>query len=61
MGDGIPHAKIQDSVGDFVAVAISDIALWYQDMNGAYNDFKGAHAGATKDEMTVPFIVIEKA
>jgi len=60
LGGGIPHAKISDFIGDFVAVAVSDVALWYKDINGEYNDFKGAHAGLTKDEMTVPLIAIVK-
>lgn len=60
LGDGIPHAKVSDFVGDFIAIAVSDVALWYKDINGEYNDFKGAHAGLTRDEMRVPLIVIEK-
>lgn len=60
LGDGIPHEKVCDFVGDFVAVAVSDVALWYKDINGEYKNFKGHHAGLTKDEMTVPLIAIEK-
>lgn len=60
LGEGVPHFKIEDFVGDYVAVAVSDIALWYKDINGAYNDFKSAHAGLTKEELTVPLIVIQK-
>lgn len=60
LGEGVPHFKIEDFVGDYVAVAVSDIALWYKDINGDYNDFKSAHAGLTKEELTVPLIVIQK-
>jgi len=60
LGEGIQHPKIKDFVGDYVAVAVSDIALWYKDSNGEYNDFKGSHAGLTKEELTVPLIIIEK-
>lgn len=60
LGDGVPHLKTVDFIGDYIAVAVSDVALWYKDINGDYNDFKGAHAGLTKEELTVPLIVIEK-
>ena len=29
-------------------------------VNGGYEDFKSAHAGLTKEELTVPLIVIQK-
>lgn len=60
LGDGARHPKVDDFVGDFVAIAVSNVALWYKDINGEFNDFKGAHAGLTKEELTVPLIVIEK-
>lgn len=60
LGYGNRHPKVHDFIGDYVAVAVSDTALWYKDVNGKYNDFKGAHAGLTKEEMTVPLIIIEK-
>lgn len=60
LGNGTPHPKFNEFVGDFMAVAVSDIALWYKDCKGEYNDFKGGHAGFTKEEMMVPLIVIEK-
>ena len=59
LGGGIQHSKIDDFIGDYMAVAVSDIALWYNDINGEYNDFKGAHAGLTKEELAVPLIVVE--
>lgn len=59
LGDGEQHAKVDDFIGDFIAVAVSDIALWHKDNHGRYNDFKGAHAGLCKDEVTVPLIVVE--
>lgn len=60
LGDGVPHRKTEDFVGDYMAVAVSDIALWYKDINGDGKHSKGAHAGLTKEELTVPLIVIEK-
>ena len=60
LGDGMHHPKIEDFVGDYVAVAISDIALWYKDINGEFNNFKASHAGLLKEELTVSLIVIKK-
>ncbi len=60
LGEGAPHPKIDEFIGDYVAIAVSDTALWYKDCNGEFNDFKGAHAGLTEDEMIVPLIVVEK-
>ena len=60
LGNGVPHSKTEDFIGDYVAAAVSDVALWYKDINGGYEDFKSAHAGLTKEELTVPLIVIQK-
>lgn len=60
LGDGKQHAKIDDFIGDYVAVAVSDVALWYKNNADEWNDFKAAHAGLCEDEMTVPLIVIEE-
>ncbi len=60
LGEGTPHSKVNEFVGDYMAVAVSDIALWYDDIKGEYNDFKGAHAGLSNEEMNVPLIVVEK-
>lgn len=58
LGTGKSHNKVNDFVGDYVAVAVSDVALWYKDNTGEFNDFKGAHAGLTDEEIVVPLIVI---
>lgn len=60
LGYGEIHYKVKDFVGDYVAIAVSDVALWYRDVNGVGKNFKGAHAGLTKEEMIVPLIVIER-
>jgi len=60
LGEGMFHPKVEDFVGDYVAVAVSDIALWYKDNNGEFNDIKDSHGGLTEEELTVPLIVIEK-
>ncbi len=60
LGDGNFHQKVHEFIGDYIAVAVSDIALWYRDINGKMSNFKGSHAGLTKEEMTVPLIIAER-
>ena len=59
LGPGVPHQKTADFVGDYVAAAVKDTALWYKDIRGSFHDYKGNHAGLTKDELTVPLIAIQ--
>lgn len=56
-GFGKPHPRVDEFLGDFLAVAVSDLTLFndYED-----DPFIGAHAGFDEREMTVPFIAIEK-
>ena len=55
-GFGNAHHKTKDFVGDFLAVATSNVVI-----NIKRSDFEaiGGHAGLTQEEMTVPFIAIE--
>lgn len=55
-GHGTAHHKVKDFIGDFLAVATSNVIL-----NISRSDFEaiGGHAGLTEEEMTVPFIAIE--
>ena len=56
-GDGVPHKKADDFLGDFLAVAVGKISIDHT--RPTYRDvFKGQHAGLTEDEMTVPLIII---
>lgn len=59
LGCGVQHSRINDFIGDFIAVAVSDIALWYKNSAGEKKDFKAAHSGLTEEEMTVPLIAIK--
>ncbi|MCL2671678.1 MAG: alkaline phosphatase family protein [Clostridiales bacterium] len=59
-GDGTPHARARDFIGDYVAQATRDFALWYRDENGESKDFLACHAGLCGDETTVPLIIIER-
>lgn len=55
-GDGVPHPKFSDFIGDFLAVSIADVAIAYSRNS---RQFVSNHAGLTKKEMSVPLIVIE--
>jgi len=59
-GSGIPHRRAYDFVGDYVALAIGDLALWYKNEDGEYKNHLSAHAGLCHEEMIVPLILIEK-
>ena len=57
LGDGIENKYLIDSIGDFVALAVSDKYFRYCDNS---TNFKSMHAGFTEDEMIIPLIIIEK-
>lgn len=54
-GDGIPHPKFDQFIGDFLAVAISNKGLL-----NSRNDtmFLSHHAGMTEKEMIIPLIAV---
>jgi predicted AlkP superfamily pyrophosphatase or phosphodiesterase len=55
-GDGKTHPKFEEFIGDFLAVAISDTGIAYSHNS---TQFLSNHAGMTKQEMMIPFIVVE--
>jgi len=57
-GKGTPHKRTRSFLGDYVAIAVDDISLWYKNEKGEMKDYKGMHAGLTEKEMTVPLILI---
>lgn len=57
-GDGIPNPRVESFVGDYLAVANSNVSLEIQECR--QNLFKAVHAGATAEEYEVPLIVIER-
>jgi len=60
LGPGIPHRKINDFVGDFVALAVGNKMLQYRALeHQGYSWMKASHAGLTRAEMIVPLIIIE--
>jgi Uncharacterized proteins of the AP superfamily len=55
-GFGEPHPRFDGFLGDFIAVATSNIAIEVRERTD--DVFRAAHAGLTADEMDVPFIVV---
>lgn len=56
-GTGEPHEKFEGMIGDFVAVATGDAAIFFS--YEAMEAHIGFHGGMTEDEMRVPLIVFE--
>lgn len=56
-GDGIPHPRFHEFIGDYLAISISDTSIVY---NHDSKQFISNHAGLTEKEMNIPLIVIEK-
>lgn len=60
MGYGKPHYKIDDFIGDYVAIAISYSLLHIHTyLSKKKEEKKSHHCGLTKNEMEVPFIVFD--
>ena len=53
-GKGKPHARFEDFIGDYLAVAVSDVQLDY----GRNAEMKGNHAGGCREEAIVPVILV---
>ena len=59
-GSGVPHHKVDDFIGDYLACATgSTIIRYHTPFNRPRTPFKGHHAGLRREEMTVPLIVAE--
>lgn len=57
-GYGKPHKNVDAMIGDYLAVAVSDLTIF--NTKEEAENFKGVHAGYTKEELMIPLIVIEK-
>ncbi|OPZ34032.1 MAG: Type I phosphodiesterase / nucleotide pyrophosphatase [Tenericutes bacterium ADurb.BinA124] len=58
-GEGHPHAKFMDFIGDFVSVAMTNKTIIYKGKRDKFSfSFKAHHAGMTDAEMNVPLIII---
>ena len=55
-GEGTPHAKINEFIGDFFSISISEYMFVFSESKG----YIGHHAGLSKDEMIVPLIMYSK-
>lgn len=60
LGTGIKHKKIEDFIGDYMALSISDSIIVLETyLTNEKEIKKSTHCGLTEDEMEVPCIVIE--
>ena len=57
-GTGREHPYFDGMLGDYLAVAISDLSIF--NTQEEKEKFVGVHAGLTKEEMEIPLIVVEK-
>lgn len=60
LGKGKIHYKINEFLGDFVAISKSNKSIRYTTNDIKFETLVADHAGITKDEMEVPVIIIEK-
>ena len=54
LGDDVAHKKINEFIGDYVAIAIDKYSF---KLANSKRGFMAQHAGLTKDEMLIPLIV----
>ncbi|MGL6173956.1 MAG: alkaline phosphatase family protein, partial [Cellulosilyticaceae bacterium] len=57
-GDGMPHPRSEGFIGDYLAIAHTNITIEYSPSPSG-DIFKSSHAGMTQDELDVPFIVVD--
>lgn len=57
-GPGQEHLQFDGMLGDYLAVAVDDLSI-FNTMFEKEN-FRGVHAGMTKEEMEIPLIVVER-
>ena len=61
LGFGNMHNKIDDFLGDYIAVSISGSIIVLENyLEKGKSVKKSTHCGLTKDEMEVPVIVLKK-
>ena len=56
-GTGKEHPLFREMLGDFLAIAVSDLSIFSD--KDAIKHFVGVHAGLTEDEMRIPLILVE--
>ena len=55
-GTGIPHATFRAMLGDYLAIAISDLSIYYNEER-----WVSMHGSVTEDEMLIPLIVLNES
>lgn len=60
LGKGKMHYKIDEFIGDFVAISISKKSIRYTVNGKKFKRLIADHAGLTKEEMEVPVIIFER-
>ena len=60
LGYGQQHPIVEESLGDFVVIGVTDKELRYTTGEQEVVHMIADHAGFSKDEMTVPLIIIKK-
>jgi predicted AlkP superfamily pyrophosphatase or phosphodiesterase len=55
-GIGVPHPKVNEFIGDFFSISISEYMFIFNESKG----YIGHHAGLSEDEMIVPLIMYSK-
>lgn len=53
-GTGTPHRHFRSMLGDYLAIAVDDLSIFYTD-----EQWVSMHGGLTEDEMMIPLIVFE--
>ncbi|MBP5186951.1 MAG: alkaline phosphatase family protein [Clostridiales bacterium] len=56
-GPGTENPEFRGMIGDFVAIATSDVSIFNTHLEAAL--MPGGHAGLSKEELEIPFIAIE--
>lgn len=59
LGPGKMNENVPSMIGDFVAIGFKNKSLRYSTGEKVFPSLKADHAGYTKEEMTVPLIVLE--
>ncbi len=57
-GIGNDHESLGEMIGDYVALAVSDRSIFNTHIEA--QEMPGGHAGLTREEISIPLIVIEK-
>lgn len=55
MGDGKYHEHFVSMLGDYIAIAVSDLSVYFSEA-----PLKSMHGGLTEKEMLVPLVIYEK-